>query len=77
MATGARLGAGAAAARAGGGAAAAGFAGSGVMMLTGGVFAELGNSALVGLPVGIDGGNAATRPAAEGAAPVGALQDAA
>ena len=28
--------------------------GSGVMMLTGGVLAELGNSALVGLPVGTD-----------------------
>ena len=32
----------------------------GVMMLTGGVEAEVGNSALVGLPVGIDGGSAAT-----------------
>src|SRR5262245_48111882 len=37
--------------------------GSGVMMLTGGVDAEVGNSALVGLPVGMDAGNAATRPA--------------
>jgi hypothetical protein len=34
--------------------------GSGVMMLTGGVEAAVGNSALVGLPVGIDGGRAAT-----------------
>ena len=42
-----------------------GFAGgSGVMMLTGGVEAEVGNSALVGLPVGTDDGSAATRPAA-------------
>ena len=38
--------------------------GSGVMMLTGGVEAELGNSALVGLPVGTDGGSAAITPAA-------------
>ena len=37
------------------------------MMLTGGVEAEVGNSALVGLPVGIDGGSAATMPAACGA----------
>ena len=36
--------------------------GSGVMMLTGGVEAEVGNSALVGLPVGSDGGSAATMP---------------
>lgn len=47
------------------------------MMLTGGVFAELGNSALVGRPVGIDGGSAATNPAADGVAPAGAFQDAA
>ena len=54
---------------AGGGVAPAGGRdGSGVMMLTGGVEAELGNSALVGLPVGIDGGSAATRPAADGCA---------
>ena len=33
--------------------------GSGVMMLTAGVLAELGNSALVGRPVGIDAGNIA------------------
>ena len=38
--------------------------GSGVMMLTGGVEAEVGNSALVGLPVGTDGGSAASMPAA-------------
>ena len=37
--------------------------GSGAMMLTAGVEAEVGNSALVGLPVGIDGGSAATCPA--------------
>src|SRR3954466_11505505 len=50
------------------GAAAAAFAvgdawrvgGSGFMMLTGGVDEALGNSALVGLPVGIDGGSPAT-----------------
>jgi hypothetical protein len=34
--------------------------GSGVMMLTGGIEAELGKSALVGLPVGSDGGNPVT-----------------
>ena len=34
--------------------------GSGVMMLMGGVEAALGNSALVGLPVGVDGPSAAT-----------------
>jgi len=34
--------------------------GSGVMMLTAGVEAAVGNSALVGLPVGSDGGRAAT-----------------
>ena len=38
--------------------------GSGDMMLTGGVEAEVGNSALVGLPVGNDGGSAAIMPAA-------------
>ena len=38
--------------------------GSGVMMLTGGVDAELGNSALVGLPVGTDCGSAAIMPVA-------------
>ena len=47
--------------------------GSGVMMLTGGVEAELGNSALVGLPVGSDGGSAAIMPVAA----CGALHDAA
>ena len=41
--------------------------GSGVMMLTGGVEAALGKSALVGLPDGIDGGNAATSPGAAAA----------
>ena len=46
--------------------------GSGVMMLTAGVEAEVGNSALVGLPVGSDGGSAAIMPAA-----CGALHDAA
>src|SRR5438045_2509170 len=34
--------------------------GSGFMMLTGGVDEALGNSALVGLPVGIDGGSPAS-----------------
>ena len=38
--------------------------GSGVMMLTGGVDAAVGNSALVGLPVGTDGGSAAIMPVA-------------
>ena len=38
--------------------------GSGVMMLTGGVDAEVGNSALVGLPVGTDCGSAAIMPVA-------------
>ena len=41
------------------------------MMLTGGVEAALGNSALVGFPVGIDvgsdDGNAATAPTGAGA----------
>jgi type V secretory pathway adhesin AidA len=41
--------------------------GSGVMMLTGGIEAELGKSAVVGLPVGIDGGSAATTPGASAA----------
>ena len=41
--------------------------GSGVMMLTGGVEAELGKSALVGLPVGIDDPSAATGVVAAGA----------
>jgi len=36
--------------------------GSGVMMLMGGVEAAVGNSALVGLPSGVDGGSAATGP---------------
>ena len=37
--------------------------GSGFMMLTGGVLAELGNSAVVGLPAGADGANPAKVPA--------------
>ena len=49
-------------------------AGSGVMMFTGGVEAADGNSALVGLPVGIDDGSAATTPAP---ACAGAFHDAA
>ena len=36
--------------------------GSDVMILTGGVDAEVGNSALVGLPVGTDAGSAAIMP---------------
>jgi hypothetical protein len=40
--------------------------GSGVMMLTGGVEAALGNSALVGLPVGTPGTSAATGAATAG-----------
>jgi len=46
------------------------------MMLTGGVDDALGNSALVGLPVGIDGGSAASAPAAgtADAAAAGAFQ---
>ena len=63
--------AGAAAADDGFGAAPSG--GSGVMMLTGGVEAEVGNSALVGLPVGSDGGSAAIMPGAA----CGVFQDAA
>jgi len=45
--------------------------GSGVMMLTAGVEAAVGNSALVGLPVGIDG----ARPATEAGAAGGAFHD--
>jgi hypothetical protein len=52
---------------------AGGVPGSGVMMLTGGVEAAVGNSALVGLPVGIDGARAATGAAA---ADAGAFHDA-
>ena len=44
--------------------------GSGVMMLTAGVEAADGNSALVGLPVGTDSGNAASAPMT-GLAPAG------
>ena len=40
--------------------------GSGDMMLMGGVEAAVGNSALVGLPTGIDGGSAATGPGVAG-----------
>ena len=58
------------AARGGDGAAAE--PGSGVMMLTAGVEAAVGNSALVGLPVGTDGESAAT-----GATAAGAFHDAA
>ena len=47
--------------------------GSGDMMLTGGVEAADGKSALVGLPVGTDAGSAATCPVAAGAA--GAFHD--
>ncbi len=46
--------------------------GSGVMMLTGGVEAAEGNSALVGLPVGTPGISAATGPGGGGAFQVGA-----
>jgi hypothetical protein len=46
--------------------------GSGVMMLTAGVEAAVGNSALVGFPVGTDGESAAT-----GATAAGAFHDAA
>ena len=35
-------------------------------MLTGGVEAEVGNSALVGLPVGVDGGSPASSAEAAG-----------
>jgi len=49
-------------------------AGSGVMMLTAGVEAAVGKSALVGLPVGTPGGSAASGPAAGVAA--GASTDA-
>ncbi len=41
--------------------------GSGVIILTAGVEADVGNSALVGLPVGREAGNAALRAAAAGA----------
>ena len=51
--------------------------GSGVMMLTGGVEAALGKSALVGLPVGTPGISAATgaTPGAGGAFHVGAYRE--
>ena len=41
----------------------------------GGVEAAVGKSALVGLPVGIDEGNAANAPAAAGIAAAGAFHD--
>ena len=44
------------------------------MMLTGGVDAALGNSALVGLPVGIDGGSPASAAVAGSAAGAGVFQ---
>jgi hypothetical protein len=55
--------------------AAAGAGGSGFMILTAGVEAAVGKSALVGLPVGIDEGNAANAPAAAGIAVAGAFHD--
>jgi hypothetical protein len=53
--------------------------GSGVMMLTAGVDAAVGNSALVGLPVGTAGGSAASGPGSGvgDAVAAGAFQDAA
>jgi len=48
--------------------------GSGFMMLTGGIEVALGNSALVGLPEGVDGGNAASGALA-GPAAAGAFHD--
>ena len=57
-----------------GGRVAGGVPGSGVMMLTGGIEVEVGNSALVGLPVGTDGGSVASGAAA-GAADAGAFHD--
>ena len=51
--------------------------GSGFMMLTAGVDAAVGKSALVGRPVGIDEGSAASAPAAAAgiAGAAGAFQD--
>ena len=69
-------GAGAAPGAAAGGFGAAGpDGGSAVMMLTAGVEAAVGNSALVGLPVGMDDGNNATSPAAPACAGMGEFQD--
>jgi len=48
--------------------------GSGVMMLTGGVDAAEGKSALVGLPVGAVGASVATGPGAGGAFHIGAYR---
>ena len=61
---GAGRGADGAAVAAGGSLGAAPSGGSGFMMLIGGVEAEVGNSALVGLPVGIEGGSPASNPEA-------------
>jgi hypothetical protein len=50
--------------------------GSGVMMLTGGIDADVGNSASVGLPVGIDTGpGIGSTPGTAAADSPGALQD--
>jgi hypothetical protein len=46
------------------------------MILTGGVEAALGKSALVGLPVGSEGGSAAVAAGAAGAGVAGAFHDA-
>jgi hypothetical protein len=48
--------------------------GSGFMMLIGGVDEALGNSALVGLPVGIDGGSPASAAVAGNCDVAGAFQ---
>jgi hypothetical protein len=57
-----------------GGRGAGGVPGSGVMMLTGGIEVAVGNSALVGLPDGVDGASAATGVTA-GAAIAGMFHD--
>jgi hypothetical protein len=44
------------------------------MMLTAGVLAALGNSALVGRPVGTDGGSMPSAPAVDAVANCGAFQ---
>ena len=53
---------------------AGGVPGSAFMMLTGGIEVAVGNSALVGLPVGTDGGSAASGTLA-GTAATGAFHD--
>lgn len=68
-------GTGAFATAAGARAAAPGVVGSGFIMLTGGVEAALGNSALVGLPVAIVAGKPASGPAIAAVAGAGAFQD--